>query len=121
MTVTSTGPPTPAGAVAVIEWRCDRELVAAVAPNLTAVAPVKLVPVIVTLVPPAAGPEDGLTAVTVGRGDVRVPVDGARGAGAAGGGDRDVDGARGVRRGAVAVIWVALLTVNDGGRCRAEA
>lgn len=35
-------------------------------PKLTAVAPVKLVPVIVTEVPPAAGPEDGLTWVTVG-------------------------------------------------------
>jgi len=30
--------------------------VAALAPNLTAVAPVKLRPVIVTLVPPSAGP-----------------------------------------------------------------
>ncbi len=30
--------------------------VAAVAPKSTAVAPVKLVPVMVTLVPPAAGP-----------------------------------------------------------------
>ena len=40
--------------------------VADVAPNLTAVAPLKPVPVIVTLVPPAAGPEDGLTLVTEG-------------------------------------------------------
>ena len=38
------------------------------APNFTAVAPVKLVPVIVTVVPPAVGPEVGLTAVTVGAG-----------------------------------------------------
>ena len=38
--------------------------VAAVAPNKTAVAPVKPVPVMVTLVPPP--PELGLTAVTVG-------------------------------------------------------
>ena len=42
------------------------KVVAAVAPNLTPVAPVKLVPVIVTEVPPAVGPELGLTAVTVG-------------------------------------------------------
>ena len=33
--------------------------VAAVAPNLTAVAPVSPVPVMVTLVPPAAGPDRG--------------------------------------------------------------
>ena len=42
------------------------KLVAAVEPNLTAVAPVKLVPVIVTLFPPAVGPAVGLTLVTVG-------------------------------------------------------
>jgi hypothetical protein len=40
--------------------------VADVAPKSTAVAPVRLVPVIVTLVPPAAGPDDGATLVTVG-------------------------------------------------------
>ena len=44
------------------------KLVAVVAPNLTAVAPVRLVPVIVTLVPPAVGPAVGLTEVTVGGG-----------------------------------------------------
>ena len=42
------------------------KLVAAVAPKLTAVAPVKPVPVMVTEVPPASGPAVGLTAVTVG-------------------------------------------------------
>ena len=35
-------------------------------PKWTAVAPVKLVPLTVTEVPPAAGPFVGLTAVTVG-------------------------------------------------------
>ena len=40
--------------------------VAAVEPNLTAVAPVKSVPVMVTAVPPAVDPLFGLTAVTVG-------------------------------------------------------
>ena len=40
--------------------------VAALAPKWTAVAPVKLVPVMVTDVPPAWGPLFGLTAVTVG-------------------------------------------------------
>ena len=59
--------PAPAGEVAVI---CVAELtvklVAAVAPNLTAVAPVKLVPVMTTLVPPAVGPDVGASPVTVG-------------------------------------------------------
>ena len=41
-------------------------IVAAVPPNLTAVAPARLVPVIVTLVPPAVGPEFGLIAATDG-------------------------------------------------------
>jgi hypothetical protein len=41
--------------------------VAAVEPNLTAVAPVRFVPVTVTEVP--VGPEGGLTEVTVGAGD----------------------------------------------------
>ena len=56
------------------------KVVAAVAPNFTAVAPVKLVPVTVTEVPPVVGPEVGLTAVTVGAGDVGEVVGGARGA-----------------------------------------
>ena len=42
------------------------KLVAAVAPNLTAVAPVKLVPVMVTMVPPAVGPGCRRDRVTVG-------------------------------------------------------
>ena len=59
--------PTPAGASAVI---CVAELttydVAAVAPNFTAVAPVKLVPVMTTDVPPPAGPEVGTRPLMVG-------------------------------------------------------
>jgi hypothetical protein len=47
------------GAVTVYE-------AAGVEPNVTAVAPVNPVPVIVTLVPPVAGPEVGATLVTVG-------------------------------------------------------
>ena len=66
MTVTSTVP-VPAGAVAVSEVaETTVKEVAAAVPNSTAVAPVKLVPVTVTLVPPAVGPLVGLTAVTVG-------------------------------------------------------
>ena len=61
--------PVPAGAVAVI---CVALLtvkpVAAVAPKVTAVAPEKLVPVTVTVVPPLVGPLVGEMEVTVGAG-----------------------------------------------------
>ena len=59
--------PLPAGAVAVI---CVALLtvkpVAAVAPKVTATAPEKLVPVMMTVVPPVAGPEVGEMLVTTG-------------------------------------------------------
>ncbi|KRB26616.1 hypothetical protein ASD94_14060 [Acidovorax sp. Root70] len=59
--------PVPAGAVAVT---CVAELtvkpVAAVAPKVTAVAALRFVPVIVTVVPPIAGPAVGDIDVTVG-------------------------------------------------------
>ena len=69
--------------------------VPAVVPKLTTVAPVKPVPVTVTGVPPAVGPEVGLTPVTVGSGGaVKVNWSAGRvhGRGAPGGGDGDVDG-----------------------------
>ena len=45
-------------------------------PNFTAVAPVNPVPVIVTLVPPTAGPDVGVRPVTVGAGrKVKVPAE----------------------------------------------
>ena len=52
--------PDPAGAVAVI-WVAllTVKALAAVAPKTTAVALVRLVPVMMTLVPPAAGPAVG--------------------------------------------------------------
>src|SRR5690242_11289765 len=57
----------PAGAVAVIEVaEFTVNDVAGVAPNFTALAPVKLVPVIPTEFVPPASPDVGLTAVTVG-------------------------------------------------------
>ena len=66
MTVTSTVP-VPAGEVAVIEVaELTVKAVAFVAPNFTAVAPVKLVPMTVTDVPPASGPPVGEIDVTVG-------------------------------------------------------
>ena len=67
VTVTVTAPATPAGEVAVMDVaETTTTFVAELAPNFTAVAPVKLVPVIVTDVPPAAGPLVGLNDVTVG-------------------------------------------------------
>ena len=60
-------PAAPAGTVAVIVVALTTaRLVAAVPPKVTLVAPVKVVPAIVTLFPPAVGPELGLTEVTVG-------------------------------------------------------
>ena len=78
VTVMSTVPALSAGEVAVIDVALlTVNAVAAVAPKLTAVAPVKPVPVIVTEVPPAVGPLVGLTLVTVGAGDERELVGGA--------------------------------------------
>ena len=69
--------------VVIGDWHCARRVgrvlalmvvapvtvndVATVVPNLTAVAPVKLVPVMVTVVPPAMGPAVGVKLVMVGR------------------------------------------------------
>ena len=58
-----------AGLVAVMEVdELTVNVVVGEVPKSTAVAPVKLVPVIVTEVPPAVVPELGLTPVTVGGG-----------------------------------------------------
>jgi hypothetical protein len=71
VTVTSTVPAASGGEVAVMEEaELTAKVVAATAPNVTVVTPVKLVPVIVTEVPPAVTPEFGLTPVTVGGGGV---------------------------------------------------
>jgi hypothetical protein len=67
VTVTSTVPAASAGLTAVIcESETKVKLVAAGAPNLTAVAPVNPHPVMVTVVPPAVDPEAGITEFTVG-------------------------------------------------------
>jgi hypothetical protein len=59
--------PTAAGDCALIELGpVTLKLVAGVEPKRTAVAPVKFVPVIVTAVPPAVEPDEGLTALTLG-------------------------------------------------------
>jgi hypothetical protein len=65
VTLTSTTP-VPAGDVAVIDVAELNVKLAAVAPKVTAVTPVKLVPVMVTDVPPAVGPAVGEIEVTVG-------------------------------------------------------
>ena len=65
--------PVPAGEVAVIE---DGPLIVKVAllePNFTAVTSDRFVPVMATLVPPAAGPLVGNTAATVGAGPAVPP------------------------------------------------
>ena len=59
--------PVPGGLSAVIEVSLTTvKFVAGVVPKSTAVAPVKPVPVMVTNVPPDAGPDDGLMLVTTG-------------------------------------------------------
>jgi hypothetical protein len=66
VTTTSTVPE-PGGATAVITVSVLLVMLAGADPNTT-VAPVKFMPVIVTVVPPAAGPDVGLIDVTVGGG-----------------------------------------------------
>ena len=86
--------PEPAGEVAVIEVaELTVKLVALVVPNFTAVAPVRFVPVIVTAVPPGAGPDVGEIDVTAGRHDVSELVRGQRRRRAAGRRHADIDGA----------------------------
>jgi hypothetical protein len=67
VTVTFTVPGDPAGDVTVMEvGETTVSAVPGVLPKLAAVAPVKLVPVSVTAVPPAVVPDTGETAVTDG-------------------------------------------------------
>ena len=59
--------PVPDGDVAVICVPVFVKMVAVEAPKFTAVAPVKPVPLIVTVVPPAVEPDVGDLPVTAGR------------------------------------------------------
>jgi hypothetical protein len=69
VTKTSTEPAAPAGATAVILVDDDTlKLVAGTVPKSTWVAPLKPVPLTVTDVPPAVGPDVGEMEVTVGAG-----------------------------------------------------
>jgi hypothetical protein len=67
VTKMSTEPEAPAGATAVILVEEDTlTLVAGTVPKSTLVAPLKLVPLMVTVVPPAIGPLVGEIEVTAG-------------------------------------------------------
>src|SRR5437667_12836177 len=68
VTVTSTVPSACGGAVAVMEVLWTVTLVAGVPPNVTVAFGTKLAPVMVTMVPPALGPELGRMVVTIGGG-----------------------------------------------------
>jgi hypothetical protein len=67
VTTTFLAPAVPAGVVKLIDVSLMfTRSVAATPPTVTTVVPVRLVPVKVTVVPPAVVPETGLMAVTVG-------------------------------------------------------
>ena len=69
VTATLLAPAVPAGVLAVTEVLDTTTMfVAAMPPTVTLVAPVKLVPAIVMVVPPVVGPEVGLTLLMVGSG-----------------------------------------------------
>jgi hypothetical protein len=69
VTVTATFPFIPAGDTAVIEpAEFTVKLIALVEPNLTAVTPVKFVPLMFTGVPPATGPLWGAILLIAGGG-----------------------------------------------------
>ena len=112
VTVTSTLPADSAGLVAAI-WVAlfTVKLVAAVVPKSTAVAPVRLVPVTVTLVPPAEVPVVGLTAVTVGA-TTKVKSSAEDLAETPPGVVTVTSTVAAATAGLVTVIWVALFTVT---------
>ena len=113
VTLMSTVPRDSGGEVAVTEVGLSTvKVVAATVPNLTPVTPTKLVPVMVTDVPPTEGPELGLTAVTVG--GVTTNVNQSAGALSADvpSGVVTVTSTVPVAAGATAVIWLALFTVK---------
>jgi hypothetical protein len=66
--LTKTAPAAWAGVIAVIcEGLTTVRLVAFVPPKVTVLVPVRLVPVMVTLVAPVVGPEEGAALTNVGR------------------------------------------------------
>src|SRR5207302_514080 len=77
VTVTSTCPAGAAGEVAVIDVVLLTVKVAAVAPKETPVAPLKFVPEMVTVAPPAVLPVVGLSPLTTGGGVTKVKASAA--------------------------------------------
>jgi len=67
VTTTSAAPAVPDGVVMAIEVAVSVTTVAGLPPTVT-VAANRFVPPMVTLVPPAVGPEEGVTEVTIGPG-----------------------------------------------------
>ena len=75
VTTTSWGPAVPAGVITVIDVEFTKVTPVASTPPIVTVAPViKPVPVIVTGVPPALGPEEGEMLATVGTGKDGTPI-----------------------------------------------
>ena len=68
VTATATEPAACAGVLALIWLEESEVIVPAVPPKVTELAPVRFVPVMVTSVPPVAGPEVGVRDVIVGLG-----------------------------------------------------
>ena len=68
VTVTSRVPAPAAGLVTVMLVAVSLVITEVAVPNFTEVALARLAPVIVTVVPPAVGPCDGLIEVTLGAG-----------------------------------------------------
>ena len=67
-TVTSMGPPAEAEGEVALTWVAETAVMLPTAePNMTALAPMNPVPVMVTAVPPPSGPATGLTVLTEGR------------------------------------------------------
>ena len=65
VTITFLAPAVPAGVIAVIDEALATTLVADL-PSMATVAPVRFVPAMVIAVPPASGPELGVTEAMVG-------------------------------------------------------
>src|SRR5205807_1766384 len=113
VTVTLTGPAAPAGDVAVIDLPpLTVKLAAGVAPNETPVAPLKFVPEMVTLAPPAVLPVVGLSPLTTGAGVTKVKASAAPVALVPPGVVTVMSTVPAPPAGAVAVICVALLGVK---------
>ena len=114
VTVTpTTDPAVPGGAVAVMEpAEFTVNVLAGIPPKLTVLAPVNDAPVMVTTVPPAAGPLAGATPLTVGAAAMYVKRSADVGGEVPPGAVTVTGTEAGVPAGLVAVTRVAEFTVN---------